>query len=185
MNYTNMKKQFHKILLLGIVFMVTAFEAYTQNAYQTFTSAGFKVKCECKLYINTTFITMAKQQGVNNIIAAYVCAENEDNPDIAVINNINIYDESKSYKDIRPSDYAIFEKKILEQYATNLKNAGMNYTYVTYQGVSAIEYTFYQQSLPTKAIFFLKNKKSYLLQVGTRKSLTTKYNSLKSSFVIL
>ena len=128
---------------------------------------------------------MAKQQGANNILAAYICAENEDNPDLGVIHNINIYDESKSYKNIQPLGYATFEKKYLEQYATNLKNAGMSYTYTTYQGVSAIEYTFDQQGLPTKAIIFLKNKKSYLLQVGTKKSLTTKYNSLKTSFVLL
>ena len=110
---------------------------------------------------------------------------NEDNPDIGVIHNINIYDESKSYKNIQPSGYAYFEKKYLEQYATNLQNSGIAYTYTTYQDVSAIEYTFDQQGLPTKAIIFLKNKKSYLIQVGTRKNLSTKFSSLKSSFAIL
>jgi hypothetical protein len=168
--------------ILAILFVANI---YGQETYQSFPNAGFKVKCGCKLYVNTTFISMAKQQGVNNILAAYICAENEDNLDLGVIHNINIYDESKSYKNIQPSGYATFEKKYLEQYATNLKNAKINYIYTTYQGVSAIEYTFDQQGLPTKAIIFLKNKKSYLLQVGTRKSLTTKYNSLKTSFVIL
>ncbi|MDO9511231.1 MAG: hypothetical protein Q7J34_05700 [Bacteroidales bacterium] len=177
-----MKKKSISTTILALLFIANI---YGQETYQTFTNAGFKVKCGCKLYVNTTFISMAKQQGANNILAAYICAENEDNPDIGVINNINIYDESKSYKNIQPSGYATFEKKYLEQYATNLKNAGISYTYTTYQGVSAIEYTFDQQGLPTKAIIFLKNKKSYLLQVGTRKSLTTKYNSLKTSFVIL
>ena len=174
-----------KIISMTILALLFVANIYGQETYQTFTTAGFKVKCGCKLYVNTTFIQMAKQQGANNIIAAYICAENEDNPDLGVINNINVYDESKSYKNIQPSGYAYFEKKYLEQYATNLKNAGISYTYATYQGVSALEYTFDQQGLPTKAIMFLKNKKSYLLQVGTRKSLTTKYNSLKSSFVIL
>ena len=174
-----------KLISLTILALFFVANIYGQETYQTFATPGFKVKCGCKLYVNTTFIQMAKQQGMNNILAAYICAENEDNPDIGVIHNINIYDESKSYKNIQPSGYATFEKKYLEQYATNLKNAGMSYTYTTYQGVSAIEYTFDQQGLPTKAIIFLKNKKSYLLQVGTRKSLTTKYNSLKSSFVIL
>jgi hypothetical protein len=78
-----------------------------------------------------------------------------------------------------------YVSKYLEQYATNLKNSGIAYTYTTYQGVSAIEYTFDQQGLPTKAIIFLKNKKSYLIQVGTRKNLSTKFSSLKSSFAIL
>jgi hypothetical protein len=104
---------------------------------------------------------------------------------LGVIHNINIYDESKNYKNIQSSGYATFEKEYLEEYATNLKNAGMRYTYVTYQGVSALEYTFDQQGLPTKALIFLKNKKSYLLQVGTSLNLNTKYSLLKSSFVIL
>jgi hypothetical protein len=174
-----------KIISTTILALLFVANIYGQDTYQTFTSAGFKVKCGCKLYVNTTFISMAKQQGMNNIIAAYICAENEDNPDIGVIHNINIYDESKSYKNIQPSGYAYFEKKYLEQYATNLKNSGIAYTYTTYQGVSAIEYTFDQQGLPTKAIIFLKNKKSYLIQVGTRKNLSTKFSSLKSSFAIL
>lgn len=176
-----------KTKIISTTFLALLFVAniYGQETNQTFTSAGFKVKCGCKLYVNTTFIQMAKQQGMNNILAAYICAQNEDNPDIGVIHNINIYDESKSYKNIQPSGYATFDKKYLEQYATNLKNSGISYNYITYQGVSAIEYTFDQQGLPTKAIIFLKNKKSYLLQVGTRKSLTTKFNSLKSSFVII
>jgi hypothetical protein len=174
-----------KIISTIILAFLIIGNIYGQDSYQTFSSAGFKVKCGCNLYLNTTFITMAKHQGMNNIIAAYICAENEDNPDIGVIHNINIYDESKSYKNIQPSGYAYFEKQYLEQYATNLKNSGIAYTYTTYQGCSAIEYTFDQQGLPTKAIIFLKNKKSYLIQLGTRKNLTTKFSSLKSSFVII
>lgn len=77
-------------------------------------------------------------------------------------------------------------KKTLEQYAGNLKSAGMSYSYTTFQGVSAIEYTFDQSgTLPTKAILLYKKKKSYFLQVATRKNLTAKYNKLKTSFVIL
>ncbi|KAA6303676.1 MAG: hypothetical protein EZS26_000227 [Candidatus Ordinivivax streblomastigis] len=156
-----------------------------QADFQTFPSAGFKVKCDCKLFVNTTFIEMAKQQGGNNVIAAYACAENEDNPDIGAITNINIYDQSESYKNVPESGYRLFEEKYIEQYATNLKEAGVSFDLVTYQGVSAIEYTFDQMGLPTKAVVFLKNRKSYLLQVGTRNNLVAKYRSLKNSFVIL
>jgi|GEM_PF-838409 len=170
------------IIILAFYFVANI---YGQDTYQTFTAAGFKVKCGCKLYENTVFISMAKQQGMNNILAAYICAENEDNPDIGVIHNINIYDESKNYIDIQPSSHANFEKKYLEEYANNLKNSGIAYSYTTYQGVSAIEYTFDQLGLPTRAIIFLKNKKSYLIQVGTRKNLSTKFIFLKSSFAVL
>lgn len=177
-----MKKGIISMIILVQLFVTNL---YSQDTYQTFVSAGFKVKCGCKLYVNTLFITMAKQQGMDNVLAAYICAENEENPDLGVIYNINIYDESNNYKKLNTSDYSLFEKNYLEQYATSLKNSGMRYTYTTYQGVSALEYTFDQQGMPTKALIFLKNKKSYLLQVGTSMNLTTKYSLLKSSFVIL
>jgi len=174
-----------RIILTSILSLIFVSSIYAQESYQTFTAEGFKVKCGCKLYSNETFIQSAKQQGMSNILAAYVCAENEDNPDIGVIININIYDQSKIYQKIQPSDYTRIDKKYLEQYAANLKKSGFEYNYSTYQGVSAIEYNFNQQGLPTKAIIFLKNKKSYLLQVATQKSLTIKYSSLKNGFVLL
>ncbi len=174
-----------KFLLTTISVLLFFVNIYGQDTYQTFTIAGFKVKSDCKLNVNSTFVQMAKQQGIKNVLAAYFCAENENNPNIGVINNINIYDESNNYNKIQPSGYASFERKYLEQYATNLKSAEISFSYTTYQEVAAIEYTFNQQGLPTQAIIFLKNKKSYLLQVGTRKDLLAKYNSLKSSFSIL
>ncbi|MCB9188117.1 MAG: hypothetical protein H6599_02425 [Flavobacteriales bacterium] len=171
--------------LLTSLLVFTFFINIVGQDYQTFTSEGFKVKCDCKLYVNSTYIQMAKKQNITNIKAAYVCAENEDNPEIGVINNININDESQSYRNLSQSEYSKFEKKFLSQYATNLMNAGINYKYITYQGVSAIEYTFDQQGIPTKSLIFLKNKKSYLLQVATRKNLTTKFSTIKSSFIII
>jgi len=162
-------------------------ENLEQGTYQTFASAGFRVKCNCNLFLNTTFMKMAKQQGVNNIIAAYACAENEDDPAIGVIININIYDVSEDYKAIPESEYSRLAEMVLKQYASQLSNSGItdNYTYTTYQGVQALEYTFDQMGLPTKAIIFHKNKKSYLLQVGTRNNLAAKYTSLKNNFEVI
>lgn len=156
-----------------------------QNSYQSFPSAGFKVKCGCNLRVNTLFIQMAKQQGMENIVAAYICAENEVDPQTGVIVNINIYDETARYAKIQTEKHAYFTRKCLESYAANLSNAGIQYSYTTFQGVTALEYSFDQNGLPTKAVMFYKNKKSYLLQVGTRNGLTTKFNVLKTSFVIL
>ena len=175
----------NKYLQILSIFLLTGINLSAQNSYQTFASAGFKIKCACNLYINSTFIKLTNQSGSKDIIAAYICAENEDSPELGVIYNINIYNESKSYAKIQPSRYAYFEKNYLEAYAANLSNAGIPFSYTIYQGVTALEYSFNQQGLPTKAFMFLKNKKSYLLQVGTRNNLTSKYNSFKSSFVLL
>lgn len=174
-----------KYLQILSIFLLIGFNLSAQNSYQTFASAGFKIKCACSLYINSTFIKLANQTGKKDVIAAYICAENEDSPELGVIYNINIYNESKSYDRIPSSRYAFFEKKYLEAYAANLSNAGISFSNTIYQGVTALEYSFDQQGVPTKAIMFLKNKKSYLLQVGTRNSLTIKFNALKTSFVLL
>lgn len=174
---------YKKIAILVLtVFLIL--NGYGQSI-QTFYSAGFKVNCDCKLVVNSTFLQLASQQGVNNVLASYYCAENEDSYETSVVYNINIYDESDTYNSLEKSDYAQFESGYLEQYASNLKASDISYTYITYQGVDAIEYTFSQLGLPTKAIIFLKDKKSYLVQVGTRKSLATKFYSFKSSFELL
>jgi len=170
---------------LTFLFLFIGIILSAQNSYQSFPAAGFKVKCGCNLRVNTLFIQTAKQQGMNNIAAAYICAENEDDPETDVIVNINIYDESASYNKIKPENHPYFTRKCLEKYAENLSKAGIQNSYTTFQGVTAIEYTFDQNGLPTKAIMFYKNKKSYLLQVGTRNNLNTKFNNLKQSFVLL
>lgn len=171
------------VTILTVIISINTLIA--QERTQILSNGKFKVKCDCVLKINTLFIQMAKQRGSDNIIAAYICAENENTPETGVINNINIYDESASYRNISPSYYNYFDKKSLEVYAKNLKDAGIEYNYTTYKGVAALEYSFEQQGLPTKAIFFLKDKKSFLIQVGTRVNLISKFNLLKYSFDLL
>lgn len=165
-------------------FFAIASCAFAQSDYQVFKSAGFKVKCPCTLRVNSSFIQMVKTQG-KTVICAYLCAENEDSPEYGVIHNINIYNEADSYVGLAPNQYAYFEKKYLEAYAKQLGENGMSYKYITYKGVSALEYLFDQMGVPTKAIMFLKNKKSYLIQVATRSNLETKFNSVKTSFEII
>ena len=110
-------------LKITVIFLSIGISISAQNSYQSFPSAGFKVKCGCILKVNTVFIQAAKQQGMNNIAAAYICAENEDDPQTGVIVNINIYDESARYSKIQLDKHAYFTSKCLESYAANLSNA--------------------------------------------------------------
>lgn len=176
-----MKAKFYSIII--IILLITV-NVLGQSQYQTFPLAGFKVKCSCEFYENTTFIKMAKKQGADNIVAAYVCAENEESSSRGVINNINVYDVSSYYIGLGQSGYAQLEKQYFDDYANGLKSSGIGFKLITYQGVKAIEYNF-DPGMPTKAIMFLKNKKSYLIQVGTRSNLESKFNQLKSSFTLL
>lgn len=174
-----------KVIITIASILISTSLIIAQERIQSFQSAGFKVKCGCELKVNTLYIQMAKQNGINNIIAAYICGENENSSEIGVANNINITDESATYNKISPSYYGYFEKRTLEVYASNLQKAGFEYNYTNYKGVSALEYSFDQQGLPTKAIYFIKNKKTYLIQAGTRINLNSKFNLLKYSFDFL
>ncbi len=160
-----------KILItLSLLCFITA--KINSQSYQTFPKEGFKIKCKCELYENLVFKKMAKQQGIKNIVNAYVCAENKDNPNIGAIYNINIYKVSMN------------ENIWLNQYANDLKKVHFDYSFTKFQGARAIEYEFSQFGLSTKAIVFLKDEKSYLIQVATRKNLVSKFNNFKSSFYI-
>lgn len=174
-----------KTFLITILLFVISFIAISQGNYQYFPSAGFKVKCGCKLVVNSVFTQVAKSQGINDIIGAYICAENENDPSTGVIVNINICDASKSFQAINSTYHDYFIKKSLEKYAANLSQAGISYEYISFMGTTALEYNFDQNGVPTKAIMFFKNQKSYLLQLATRSGLATKFNGLKASFEIL
>ena len=176
-----------KETLLFIVRYLLTFnpKTWSQDEYQTITTGGFKVKCPCRLRSNSTFLQLARKQGIQNVIGVFICTENEGNPSIGVLVNINVYDESAPYTKIEPSGYAYFEKQYIIEYAKNLSNASISFSYITYQGVLAVEYTYDQMGVPTKALVFLKDKKSYLIQVATRKSLNTKYDYIKGSFQVL
>lgn len=173
------------LIAIFILIITTNFVAISQNEYQTFPAAGFKVKCGCALHVNSVFLDAAKTQGADNIIAAYICAENEDDPQTGVIVNINVYDETENLEKVKSEYHDYYKKKCLEKYAANLTQAGISFQYVSYLGETALEYTFDQYGVPTKVLMFYKNQRSYLLQVATRSELYQKYNALKASFVIL
>lgn len=159
--------------------------ATTYSQTQTFASKGFKVNCECKLRVNTSFISLMESQSTDKVYGAYTCAKNNSDPEAGIIYNINIYDFSKDYIKMQRSQYLSYEESFLRSYAKGLAENNITYYYVTYLGVSAIQYDFDQMGLPTKAIMFIKNKKSYLLQVATNLSLVPKFNSFKNSFSLL
>lgn len=141
---------------------------------------NIKVNCECNLKVNNLFIEMSKQQGITSIINALVCANESEK----FIVNINIFDESSSYKQISSTNYHIFDERFINSYASNLRGEGIEYKISTYKGGKSVEYFFSQNGLPTKAIYFIKNKRSYLIQIGGIDNLQEKFNNLKNTFTI-
>ena len=154
-----------------------------KQGYQIFSKDNFVIKCNSKLKINSEALRLAKEKGMNFIVSSYVGSENENSEKIGVIYTIQISDLSSQYKNIPQSKQNEFTIKYLDSYCSSLKANNMSYSRPTFNGLNSVEYTFLQNGvLPSKAIIFIKDKKAYLLQVGTRKDLSKKYASLKNSF---
>jgi tetratricopeptide (TPR) repeat protein len=155
------------------------------GSFQLFQKAGIGIRHNCLFKEDKTFINLSNQQdSPKKIVGAYIGIENEGNVTTGVLNNIVVYDEYKMY-DKQPSEkYKEISDYYLKQYSQHLASSNIDYLETTYMGVPALEYKFDQNGLPTNAIFFLKNKRSYLLQTGTRNELKKKFALLKDSFCI-
>lgn len=157
---------------------------------QTFPNDKFMVGCNCKLYPDVVHMRMVRESGSKVPVSAYVCAADKDSYERATINNITIQNLSsnyKSYKSITPERAAaIFETGFLKQYYDNLLANGMEAEYTTYRGVKAIHYSYIMmETMPAEAIFFVKNRRGYLLQVASRTSLESKFQSVKGTFFFM
>lgn len=172
------------VQFIGLAFF--ARPVFSQTA-QSFVKDKFVIVCNCKLNPNTKFVNMAREYGSPYPTSAYVCALNEENYDKGTIHNITIQDLSadyKSYKSVSPSESAyLFEKLFLDKYRKNLLANGITANYTTYRGVKAIRYSFIQmETMPAEAILFVKNKKSYLLQVSSRYKVGSKFQLFSGTF---
>lgn len=158
-------------------------KVYGQLLQQSFQKEQFKISCTCKLSENLIFLNAMKEKGIKYPVTAYVCAENEKNPETATIININIYDLSKEYDSNIIVNY-IFEERFLFDYENNILTNNIPCKSMSFMGVKAYEYEFSQYDLPTKAIVFIINRKAFLLQAGSRHNLEEKFKLLTSSFTI-
>ena len=179
-----------KALLFAFAASIAATSLSSAQTVQTFPKDKFMVGCNCKLYPDVVHMRLVRESGSKVPVSAYVCAANKDSYERATINNITIQDLSANYKVYKtiPADKAaaMFETGMLKQYYDNLLANGMEAEYTTYRGVKAIRYSFMQmETMPTEAIFFIKNKKGYLLQVASRASLGPKFQTVMGTFLFM
>lgn len=153
-----------------------------KEGFQVFENDNFIVKCICKLSLNTELMDNVNKEGNNYPIRAFMCVEKPDNYEAGVIYNINITDLSIDYNNLETRNVKLYEEAFLKSYIENIERSRISYNTEKYLGFNAVEYSFNQNGLPTKAIVFVKNKKSFTLQVGTRKKLDSRFHDLKKSF---
>ncbi|MCR5888340.1 hypothetical protein LRS06_11310 [Hymenobacter sp. J193] len=175
-----------QLLLLAALLSGAANPSFAQTV-QSFPKDKFMVACDCKLYPDQVHMKMVRESGSNVPVSAYVCAANKDSYERGSITNITIQDNSanyKSYKSMSPAQSAaLFEAGLLKQYYSNLQANGIRAEYTTYRGVKAIRYSFnMMETMPAEAIFFLKNRKAYLLQVASRTDVASKFQTLAGTF---
>ncbi|MDU0369575.1 hypothetical protein ACFPAF_04145 [Hymenobacter endophyticus] len=179
-----------RTLLIAASLSFGAATSVNAQMVQTFPKDKFMVACDCKLYPDQVHMKMVRESGSNVPVSAYVCAANKDSYEQGSITNITIQDNSanyKAYKSMSPTQAAaVFETGLLKQYYSNLQANGIRAEYTSYRGVKAIRYSFnMMETMPAEAIFFLKNRKAYLLQVASRTDVDSKFQTLVGTFHFL
>lgn len=155
-----------KKILLFFAFIICTSNTFCQSTFQNFQSAGFRVKCSCKLEYDAESTNLAKRQAPGSgIIGSYVGFSNIEDINKALIANVNVYDHSPAYRGINPAQITFLEKKYLEDYANNLGKSGITYDFVYYKGSNAIKYSFMQEGIYSDVIVFLSNQKHYQILV--------------------
>lgn len=174
-----MKRWYYLLFLI-----LFSFKTFSQTN-QTFSNDNFKINCDCKLFRNEVFIQSIKKQGIKYPVSAYVCAADEEDFKKGMIININIFDHTSDYQKLSNKNHSVYDANLLKVYKDKLVNSGISIKETIFKGVPAIEYSFLQMDMPTKAIYFIRNKKSYLLQASTRTDLNSKFYSLKTTFIFI
>ena len=150
-----------KKLLLILLF---SFSNFVAAQLQKFSKYGFQLQCGCKLYDSKDF--KARSQETVDVFASLVCAA-----DNKIIYNLNVYRDNSGSAE-----------RFNKNYIQNLRENNITYSVSSVSGIKSVEYTFLQGNLPTKAVVFYVNGKSYLLQAATKENLSSTFNLYRNSF---
>lgn len=182
-------KQINSILI--IIFLLFNLQVNAEeftcgsNQPQTFEEHNFQIRTECKLFENKMLLEISQSQPGDNLIGAYHCAANEHNMATAAIYSINIHDLSSIYDQTKNSEHHLIPSKYIDQYAESLSLAGISYEEISFKSNPGLIYNFLQQDIPTKALFFVNDRKVYLIQVASRSNVEETFQKTINSFAFL
>ncbi len=161
-------------------------EELKSKGFQVFIKDNFAIKTKCELKEDLMLESASKAASNEYPFSAYIGAENEESFEAGVIINVTITDFTQDLTKMTNEDQKYFEETYLNSYFDNMQKANTkNLQKCTFLNTNSIEYNIEMNEMPYKAIIFIKNKKSYFLQVGSRKDLEVNYQRIKEGFVIL
>ena len=142
---------------------------------------GFAISRDYQLSVNEEYIQQVNAANPDNhLIGAYYCLQN--NKDANKINMININTFDISGDGVNGSDR-------LRAYKRCLQNAGISYQSTQFRGHDAVEYSFTENignsSVPTKALYVIKDGKYYVLQLASLTDVESKFEMLKSDVTFI
>jgi len=153
------------------------------EGFQIFDNENFIIKCPSKFKEDVVYYETAKSQGMDvSTIKSYVASENTNSYEEGVIYNIVINDLSSFYDGFSKKEELIFDEKFFDKYITDIKANNFKYKISKSNNKKCIHYNYSQAGLPTKAMLIIDNKKSYMLQVASRKNLDAKFEYLITNF---
>jgi hypothetical protein len=147
----------------------------------TYEKEGFAIGKEYDLQVYKEYIEQMKKldvAGKPKLIGAYYCLQNKESPETATLINVNVFDLTGQQV-----------KGRLNAYIGQLQSAGIENRPVTFEHCDAVEYSFEQDmgtgTVPTKALYVIKDNKYYLIQLSAQNDVDSKFDKLLKSFTFI
>jgi len=180
-----MKNKFLIFIVATTIF--TSAVAYSvsssaQNGVKVYPVYGLSVGSRYRLINDAESVAKfnAGETGEPLMIANLRGLEGKDIADRVLI-SVYVYDLNRELKAGKTSG------RILSFFVQELKEEGDNIKYIKYQGLRAAEAFFPgdSQTPPCKAIYVVKGRRAYVIQVMTCSAIDAKFNALKDQVKLL
>jgi len=156
--------------------------SFAQNGVKVYPVYGLSVGSRYRLINDAKFVAKfnADETGEPLMIASMQEVINKNTIDRALI-SVYVYDLNRELKAGKTSG------QILSFFVQELKEEGDIINYITYQGLRAVEAFFpgNSQTAPCKAIYVVKGRRAYVIQVMAYSAIDAKFNVLKDQVKLL
>ncbi|WP_322551457.1 hypothetical protein [Flavobacterium psychraquaticum] len=154
-------------------------EEAKKDGYQVFIDDNFMIKCSGNLLFDKLRFEDGQQNGQTNYSRPYHVFIN------GVDYNINVSDMTNLFNGKDKAEINNFNKKDLQYYQTKFDEMGIKNEQKTFKEFDAVFYETTQGGKLTKAVYFHKDMKSYMLQVTSKSGTDKLFKEFINSFEII
>lgn len=151
-------------------------EKLKKEGFQVFKNENFIIKCKGKILFDKARFENDQKSGQPNYSKPYHVFKS------GVDYNINISDMSILLDGKSANEIAKYNDEDLEYYQIKFDEMGVKNKQKKFKDFNAVFYEISQNGKLTKAVYFHKHMKSYMLQVSSSKNTQTLFDEFINSF---